>query len=365
MKFCRGCSESNEEVEFVKGRRWCVTCYKAYCKEYDKSNKKSAIKTCSKCGFVGGDELFRENRSVCKVCNALYHKNYIVQWNADNKEERKEKIKEYREKHKAEMKIWHKQWYLNNKEERDKLSKKWYSDNKEKVRKQVKAYRKNNIEKYLHQGAKKRAKIKNIPFTITIQDIIDVMPKDNICHLLNIEMVLNDGKLGYNSFTLDKIDPVKGYIPLGIQVISYKANTSKSDSTLLEYSKIVNNLKNIINNRNLIFENGGNWNVNLKHNLQLLKSRTMKRNLPKSDVTLGFLNKIYPIDDRCALCKNKMIKGKGHVQPNSPSLDRIIPVLGYQQNNIMWICHRCNIIKGSLSLKEMQLLLSNWEKQLI
>jgi len=349
MKFCRNCSKNNEEVEFVRNRRWCVTCYEAYCKEYDKNKKKKCDKgnvknqkklcnkkhlennidkkKCRVCGFVGENDKFIKLENICKVCNKEYSKKY----HESHKEKAKVYMKRYTETHKDE------------------------------IFKQQKEYYKNNIPKYLYKLSKGRARIKNIEFTITIKDIENIMPFNNICIMLNIQMQYNDNKVAYNSFTLDRIDNTKGYIRGNINVICHRANVSKNDTTLFEYSEIVNNFKNVINNKNIILKNGGNFNINLKSNFHNLIKTTKIYNLPKSNITLNFLNRIYPKDSCCILCGNKMIKGKGNPCKSSPSLDKIIPKLGYQENNTMWVCRRCNVIKSDLSLSEMELLLKNWK----
>lgn len=43
----------------------------------------------------------------------------------------------------------------------------------------------------------------------------------------------------------------------------------------------------------------------------------------------------------------------GHPSPNSPSLDRIIPSLGYVKGNVCIISHRANTIKNDASVDEL------------
>lgn len=47
-------------------------------------------------------------------------------------------------------------------------------------------------------------------------------------------------------------------------------------------------------------------------------------------------------------------KGVGSHGPNSPSLDRIIPVLGYIRGNIQVISQRANVIKNDATYEEVQ-----------
>ncbi len=45
--------------------------------------------------------------------------------------------------------------------------------------------------------------------------------------------------------------------------------------------------------------------------------------------------------------------------PNSPTLDRIIPELGYVLGNVWVISHRANSIKRDASIEEIEMLASN------
>lgn len=49
----------------------------------------------------------------------------------------------------------------------------------------------------------------------------------------------------------------------------------------------------------------------------------------------------------CPLCDQLMVSGVGS-RANSPSLDRILPELGYTLDNVWWICHDCNRQKSDL-----------------
>ena len=80
----------------------------------------------------------------------------------------------------------------------------------------------------LLRAARKRAKEHNVPFEITIDDIII----NDICPILGIPLERGNQKnFAYNSPSLDKIIPDLGYVPGNIQVISSKANRMKSDGT--------------------------------------------------------------------------------------------------------------------------------------
>jgi hypothetical protein len=65
----------------------------------------------------------------------------------------------------------------------------------------------------------------------------------------------------------------------------------------------------------------------------------------------------------CPLLHIPMFPRKNGLGPNSPSLDRIVPSLGYIVGNIQVISMKANLMKGNATLEEMQLLVRNWEKQ--
>lgn len=95
-------------------------------------------------------------------------------------------------------------------------------------------------EHNLWRWAKLRAQKQNVPFTITIDDI--VIPP--FCPLLDIPL-WNGSKTGPNSPTLDKIIPTKGYVVGNIRVISHKANTMKNSSTFHEMELMVLNWRKL------------------------------------------------------------------------------------------------------------------------
>ena len=184
-------------------------------------------------------------------------------------EEKKEKRREYARTHKEQIALKQKLWRLKNPErsavhqkksynlhieQRKESNKKYYEDNKNRIIVRQKKYYENNkedIKEYqrslrredpinaLFKHAKGRAKKRNIPFSITKEDIF--IP--TLCPLLGIALFIGDGRVCDNSPTLDRIDSTKGYIKGNIQTISYKANRMKSNSTFEEFQTIYKNWK--------------------------------------------------------------------------------------------------------------------------
>jgi hypothetical protein len=278
------------------------------------------MKICTKCKEIKSYEEFSKNQYYCKNCNKEY-RNF-----------NKEKIKNQRAKYRE--------------------------NNREKLRINQKEYSKNNIELILLNNAKRRAKNKNIIIDITIEDIKRIRPKNDICPLLEIKMISNNISLKDNSMTLDRIDSKKGYIKDNIWIISNKANKSKSNATMKEYEFIINNLKNM-----KVIESYINKNIiaNIQETIDHIKSRSKRYNL-SFNLDKNYLNLIYPIDNQCCLLNILLRRNLGKCSMNSPTLDRIIPELGYIKGNVCWISHRANTIKSNLNIKEMELLLNNWKK---
>ena len=98
-------------------------------------------------------------------------------------------------------------------------------------------YNINNWEQRLWYTAKQRAEKRNLEFTIQKTDI--KIPTH--CPYLKIELTKGNGR-DVSTASLDRIDPLIGYIPTNIQVISDLANRMKSNATieqLVQFSKSV------------------------------------------------------------------------------------------------------------------------------
>lgn len=102
------------------------------------------------------------------------------------------------------------------------------------------------VIEHLLRAARQRAKRHNIPITITKADII--VPTH--CPVLGIALQRNKrGKSLDTSPSLDRLDPLKGYVPGNIMVISMRANQIKSNGTLEEHQKICTYLEKYIHQK--------------------------------------------------------------------------------------------------------------------
>lgn len=131
--------------------------------------------------------------------------------------------------------------------------KKYYAENKEKHKKTVdrlyyekyqytrKVAHKANPAVNMLRAAKQRAKKKGLEFTIKLSHI--VIPE--VCPILGLKLESNNGLACANSPSLDRIDSSRGYTKENIQVISWRANDIKKDSTVEELKKILKYLESI------------------------------------------------------------------------------------------------------------------------
>ena len=76
--------------------------------------------------------------------------------------------------------------------------------------------------------AKRRAKKEGLIFDITTEYLENIWPKDNKCPILKTEF-LSGIKNKHYLPTLDKVVRAKGYVKGNVAIISYRANSLKSD----------------------------------------------------------------------------------------------------------------------------------------
>jgi len=84
-----------------------------------------------------------------------------------------------------------------------------------------------SIEKRIYNRAKSRAKKNGIDFDLELQDI--VLPEK--CPVFDREFIYGDHDWTYS---IDRIDPTKGYLKGNIQIISNRANMLKGNASIDE-----------------------------------------------------------------------------------------------------------------------------------
>jgi hypothetical protein len=83
--------------------------------------------------------------------------------------------------------------------------------------------------------------------------------------------------------------------------------------------------------------------------LSASKCRAKKEGLPHN-LDLQYLRCLITQQEmRCALSGEEMIPLGGW---SSPSLDKIIPELGYIKGNVQWLTQRVNLMKGNLAVEQ-------------
>jgi hypothetical protein len=75
------------------------------------------------------------------------------------------------------------------------------------------------------------------------------------------------------------------------------------------------------------------------------KAKGLPFNLEPSDIV---------IPQFCPVLGIELRRGAGKSCPNSPSLDRVRPALGYVKNNVIVVSHRANSIKQNATPEEIQ-----------
>jgi hypothetical protein len=87
------------------------------------------------------------------------------------------------------------------------------------------------LAKALWVSAKYRSKKSRLPFTITVDDILEMIGKDGKCPVFDTAYPLDTRRVCDESATLDKRIPELGYTRENCAVISWLANTIKSKAT--------------------------------------------------------------------------------------------------------------------------------------
>jgi hypothetical protein len=113
-------------------------------------------------------------------------------------------------------------------------------------------WKKNHPKVGLVQWARRRAKVNNLPFNITIDDF--EIPE--FCPAIGVKLEVGIGKLHDFSPTLDRVIPELGYVKGNVVVISYLANRMKNNGTLEQLESLVTWLRSNTENTEATRENG-------------------------------------------------------------------------------------------------------------
>jgi len=164
------------------------------------------IKSCKKCQFKCTEQILDSNLLWCGTCATIKNKSDFCIRKDGTKRSCKNCEQKYRQKNAEQQKQYCRIWL------------------------------KDNPERRLLLSAKKRAKVKNLPFNLELKDII--IP--DFCPVLNIKLDKNkaNGDKTYSP-SIDRIDSTKGYTVDNIKVISWRANWLKNNGTLEEFEQLL------------------------------------------------------------------------------------------------------------------------------
>lgn len=86
---------------------------------------------------------------------------------------------------------------------------------------------------------KQRGKTRNFDINIDINHLLEIYPKDELCPALQIKMEFGgDKKYRFNSPSIDRIIPSKGYTKGNVRFVSYLANAIMNDANADEIIKV-------------------------------------------------------------------------------------------------------------------------------
>jgi hypothetical protein len=87
-------------------------------------------------------------------------------------------------------------------------------------------------------------------------------------------------------------------------------------------------------------------------NLNTTKSKAVSKGIP-FDLDTDYILSIYPKDNKCPVLGIELAFGNEDGRNNSPSIDRIIPALGYIKGNVIIVSLKANRIKSNASPEEI------------
>ena len=81
------------------------------------------------------------------------------------------------------------------------------------------------------------------------------------------------------------------------------------------------------------------------------------------DLTKEYIRAQFEISKLCTYCsKNFNFQGTVLNRDDTPTLDRLIPTLGYTKDNVVLCCYRCNAIKNNATFEELRIIAGVLEK---
>jgi hypothetical protein len=107
-------------------------------------------------------------------------------------------------------------------------------------------------------------------------------------------------------------------------------------------------------------EQWGNKDSYFRYRIGLTLSKIQTRAKQKKlsiDITVNYLLDIFPGDSNCPILGHEMVFG-GDAN-NSPSIDRVLPHLGYTRGNVAWVSKIANTVKSDRTAAELRMI-ADW-----
>lgn len=120
-------------------------------------------------------------------------------------------------------------------------------------------------------------------------------------------------------------------------------------------------------NKNKRSKYGAEWRAKSKNTVEFkcqkmhdgAKARSVRKGIP-FDITVEYIKEIFPKDLKCPITGLPFEEGVGKPAPQSASLDKINPELGYIKGNVAVISYRANLIKQKENSSEIIRKVADW-----
>ncbi len=156
-----------------------------------------------------------------------------------------ERQKKYRASNREKVNAYRRQHYAENRAKFLAKQKAYQQAHSEENAQRAREWREAKLVKSMLSQAKRRAAKNGLEFTLIEQDII----LNERCPYLNIPLKVNTKGFHCDSYSLDRIDNTKGYVPGNVEVISNLANSMKRNATkeqLLQFAKSILERNNVL-----------------------------------------------------------------------------------------------------------------------
>lgn len=176
-------------------------------------------KTCPACSKLKLISEFRAGHNTCKECRKVHQKAYYA------RPEVVKHLQDYKERTKERRSAHHREYA-----------------NRPKVAEILRAKRLEiPWERRTVRAIRNRCLKNGIAFDLTEDDI----RVPDYCPVLGIRLKVGEGKWQDSSPSVDRIDPMGGYVRGNIAVISWRANRIKCDGSVVELDQIVSWMRSV------------------------------------------------------------------------------------------------------------------------